>query len=102
MPRAVAIVAALILAAGVSLFFEASAQELKRVFPEPAKDYNQRSLEIYELKKAAQSGPDRGQEIFYYKCWFCHNEYTTKGAPQLSGLFKRPTLISGQAVTDDA
>ena len=51
---------------------------------EPAKDYYQRSLEIYEFRKAAQSGPERGREIFYYKCWFCHNEFT-KNVPKLTG-----------------
>ncbi len=67
---------------------------------EPAKDYYQRSLEIYEFKKAAKSGPDRGEEIYYYKCWYCHNEYA-KGAPQLKGLYNHPKLMSGQPVNDD-
>ncbi|MBI3940503.1 MAG: cytochrome c [Acidobacteria bacterium] len=66
----------------------------------PAKDYYQRSLEIYEFRKAAKSGWQRGEEIYYYKCWFCHNEYT-KGAPQLQDLYKRPKLVSGQTVGDD-
>ena len=64
------------------------------------KDYYQRSLETYEFRKAAQSGPERGREIFYYKCWFCHNEFT-KNAPQLTGLYKRGTLLSGLPVNDD-
>src|SRR6266446_6034293 len=75
------------LAAASSWNWRAAAQEGASV--PPAKDYNQRSLEIYEFRKAAKSGPDRGQEIFYYKCWFCHNEYT-KGAPQLKGLYSHP------------
>ena len=66
----------------------------------PVRDNYQRSLETYEFKKAATSGPERGREIFYYKCWFCHNEYT-KQAPQLTGLFKRETLLSGLPVNDD-
>jgi mono/diheme cytochrome c family protein len=66
----------------------------------PVRDNYQRSLETYEFKKAAASGPERGREIFYYKCWFCHNEYT-KQAPQLTGLFKRETLLSGLPVNDD-
>jgi mono/diheme cytochrome c family protein len=65
----------------------------------PAKDYNQRSLEIYEFRKAAQSGPERGQEIYYFKCWFCHNEFV-KGIPQLDGLYKKPALLSGAPVND--
>ena len=66
----------------------------------PAKDYNQRALEIYEFKKAAQSGPERGQEIFYYKCWFCHNEFT-KDVPKLTGLYQHAQLFSGQPVNDE-
>jgi mono/diheme cytochrome c family protein len=65
-----------------------------------AKDYYQRSLENYEFRKAAQSGPERGREIFYYKCWFCHNEFS-KTAPQLAGLFQRPTLLSGLPVNNE-
>jgi mono/diheme cytochrome c family protein len=66
----------------------------------PAKDYNQRALEIYEFRKAAQSGPERGREIYFYKCWMCHNEFAQGGAPKLVGLYKRPTLVSGDPVND--
>jgi mono/diheme cytochrome c family protein len=66
----------------------------------PPADYYQRSLEIYEFKKAAQSGPERGQEIFYYKCWFCHNEFT-KDIPKLNGLFQRANLVTGQPVNEE-
>ena len=81
---------------------EAAAQEAgtKPESSAPIRDNYQRSLETYEFKKAAASGPERGREIFYYKCWFCHNEYT-KQAPQLTGLFKRETLLSGLPVNDD-
>ena len=65
-----------------------------------AKDPYQRSLQVYEFRKAAGSGPERGQEIFYYKCWFCHNEFT-KDIPKLTGLYQRATLISGEPVNDD-
>src|SRR5215831_18942227 len=63
------------------------------------KDYNQRSLEIYEFRKAARSGPERGREIYYYKCWFCHNEFV-KDIPQLKGLYAKPNLLSGEPVND--
>ncbi len=66
----------------------------------PAKDDYQRSLHIYQFTKAARSGPARGQEIFYYKCWFCHNDLV-KDVPHLEGLYQRPSLISGQPVNDD-
>src|SRR5271165_6047654 len=85
----------------------ASAQQQARQAPaqlqpaEPAKDYNQRALEIYEFRKAAQSGPARGQEIYYYKCWMCHNELAEGGAPKLAGLFKRSTLVTGDPVNDE-
>jgi mono/diheme cytochrome c family protein len=68
----------------------------------PERDPYQRSLAIYEFKKAAASGPDRGREIFYYKCWFCHNEYAgPASAPSLVGVFKRGTLLSGRPATED-
>jgi mono/diheme cytochrome c family protein len=66
----------------------------------PIADPYSRALQTYQFKKAAASGPERGREIFYYKCWFCHNEYT-KNAPQLTGLFKRETLLSGLPVNTD-
>jgi mono/diheme cytochrome c family protein len=66
----------------------------------PARDPYQKSLHVYEFKKAAESGTARGREIFYYKCWFCHNEFT-KDIPKLPGLFQRATLISGDPVNED-
>jgi streptogramin lyase/mono/diheme cytochrome c family protein len=85
----------------------ASAQQQARQQPtraepaEPAPDYDQRSLEIYQFKKAAQSGPARGEEIYFYKCWICHNEFAQGGAPKLVGLFKRPNLVTGDPVNDE-
>jgi mono/diheme cytochrome c family protein len=91
---------ALVLAAasliGASAFAQARLEPTR-----PAKDYLQRSEEIMEFKKAAVSGPDRGQEIFYYKCWMCHNEFA-KEAPPLKGLFTHPTLVSGEPMSDEA
>jgi cytochrome c553 len=88
---------ALFLAAGSAWHSRAAAQEGTA----PGKDYNQRALEIYEFRKAAKSGPDRGQEIFYYKCWFCHNEFT-KDIPKLTGLFQRAALITGAPMGEEA
>ena len=38
------------------------------------------------------------------RCWMCHNEYTIAAdrfaAPTLRDLYQRPTLASGQPVTD--
>jgi mono/diheme cytochrome c family protein len=63
-------------------------------------DPYQRSIAIYNFRKAAMSGPDRGREIFYYKCWFCHNEFA-QGAPPLRGVFQRKQLLSGRPTTED-
>jgi cytochrome c5 len=62
-------------------------------------DYYQRSLEIYEFKRSAVSGVERGKEIFYYKCWFCHNDFA-EGAPKLTGVYQRGQLITGRPATD--
>jgi cytochrome c5 len=66
----------------------------------PPADYNQRSLEIFEFKRAANSGVERGKEIYYYKCWFCHNDFA-EGAPKLVGVYQRGTLVTGRPATDD-
>src|SRR2546421_2992262 len=90
-----------------ALASSASAQQQARQGPAraepapPAKDYNQRALEIYEFRKAAQNGPARGQEIYFYKCWMCHNEFAQGGAPKLVGLFKRANMVTGAPMSDD-
>jgi cytochrome c5 len=66
----------------------------------PPADHYQRSIEIYEFKRGAQSGVERGKEIYYYKCWFCHNELA-EGAPKLAGVYQRGTLVTGRPATDD-
>src|SRR5687767_5367089 len=60
----------------------------------------QRSIEIYEMKTIAKSGPLRGEEIYYFKCWFCHNELA-KAGPPLKGLFSRQTLVASRAQVND-
>ncbi len=45
----------------------------------------QRSVAIYSYRVLGKSGAARGEAIYYYKCWVCHNEYT-KGAPYLKDL----------------
>jgi mono/diheme cytochrome c family protein len=65
-------------------------------------DEYQRSIAIYNFKKAAQSGPERGREIFYYKCWFCHNEFAgPQSAPNLANVLQRKQLLSGRPTTDN-
>ncbi len=63
-------------------------------------DTYQRSAEIFEMKTAAAHGPQRGEEIYYVKCWMCHNQHAQNGGPPLEGLFSRRTLASGAPVSD--
>ncbi len=63
----------------------------------------QRSAVIYAYKTSGESGWQRGEEIYYTKCWICHNQYTIKagtGAVPLKDLYNRPMLISGQPISD--
>src|SRR5258708_6589379 len=64
-----------------------------------AYDESIRPLQYYRYKRVAESGPERGRELFYFKCWQCHNEFQ-KTAPQLKGLYQRANLISGDPVND--
>lgn len=67
----------------------------------PPMDALQKADRIYTFRKAAVSGPERGRELFYYKCWYCHNEFT-KDIPKLTGLFGHPTMLSGVPVSVEA
>jgi mono/diheme cytochrome c family protein len=95
-----ALAAAVMIIAIGALAGGAGAQQGGADTKSPIADPYSRALQTYQFKKAAASGPERGREIFYYKCWFCHNEYT-KNAPQLTGLFKRETLLSGLPVNTE-
>jgi virginiamycin B lyase len=63
-------------------------------------DESLRALKYYRYKRVADSGPERGRELYYFKCWQCHNEFQTT-APQLKGLYQLGTLISGEPVNDE-
>jgi virginiamycin B lyase len=65
-----------------------------------ATDDLQRSMQLDTYKIVAESGAARGEEIYFYKCWMCHNQYT-KSAPLLKDIFQRKSLASGDPVTDD-
>ncbi|MBT8100490.1 MAG: carboxypeptidase regulatory-like domain-containing protein, partial [Gammaproteobacteria bacterium] len=74
----------------------AAAQE-----PDP---YLQRSTEIFNFSTTATEGAQRGEELYYYKCWKCHNAYSLEAgtpAPLMKNIFDRPVLISGEPVSDD-
>jgi hypothetical protein len=75
----------------------------------PQYDKYQRSGDVFYMKRMGESGWQRGKEIWYMKCWICHNDYTREAndpakapvAPTLRELYKRPMLMSGQPVNDD-
>src|SRR5215471_7047839 len=55
----------------------------------------QRSFEVYNYNVAGTSGAQRGEAIYYFKCWVCHNDFTIAAgspAPTLKGLFNRAQL----------
>jgi virginiamycin B lyase len=60
----------------------------------------QRSLRLDAYTLVADSGAARGENIYFYKCWMCHNKYT-QSAPYLKDLYKRPNLMLGKPVNDD-
>ena len=65
----------------------------------------QRSVGIVSYSAAAKSGVTRGETIYYYKCWNCHNDYTRAAgspAPALKGVFTRTTLVTGVPVSEQA
>jgi hypothetical protein len=69
-------------------------------------DPYQRSGKIYYHKLMGKSGVERGQHIYYLKCWICHNEYAIESdaknaAPTLKGLYARTQLRSGKPVNDE-
>jgi len=76
---------------------------------EPQYDPYQRSGDVLYMNRMGKSGWERGKEIWYMKCWICHNDYTIEAndpnegpvAPKLTGLYQRPMLLSGQPVNDD-
>jgi mono/diheme cytochrome c family protein len=67
-------------------------------------DENQRSAQVFYMQRFAKSGWQRGEEIYYMKCWICHNDYTIKAekgaAPTLRGLYKKESLWNGDPVND--
>src|ERR1700693_4563877 len=70
--------------------------------PPPAafRDDLQRSYRTDHYLEVAESGAARGENIYWHKCWACHNQYQL-AAPQLEGLFKRTKLMFGSPVNDE-
>src|SRR5262245_1867097 len=64
----------------------------------------QRSVGVYAYAQAGKGGPARGEVLYYYKCWFCHNDYARAAgspAPTLKDIFKRENLVTGEPVNDE-
>src|SRR6185295_4521347 len=73
----------------------------------PADDL-QRSYRIDTYQLVAKDGAARGETLYFYKCWMCHNQYTIQSqyadkAPflRLKDLFQRAKLVSGDAVNEE-
>jgi mono/diheme cytochrome c family protein len=64
-------------------------------------DRFQRTHEVLANNEVAASGAARGETIYFYKCWMCHNEEARKG--DASGLVG-PSLANAAArlKTDEA
>jgi hypothetical protein len=60
----------------------------------------QRSARLDTYRVIADSGAGRGENIYFYKCWMCHNQYAKTG-PYLKELYKHSQLMSGDPVTDE-
>ena len=60
----------------------------------------QRSARLDTYRLIADSGASRGENIYFFKCWMCHNQYAKTG-PYLKDLYKHPELLSGDPVNDE-
>ena len=97
------------LALGMLFSLAALAQTTSQSGSSADYDPYQRSGDVFYMNRMGQAGWERGREIWYMKCWICHNEYTIKAnnpqvapvAPTLKELYKRPVLLSGKPVNDD-
>jgi streptogramin lyase/cytochrome c5 len=58
----------------------------------------QRSLRLDTYRIVADSGAGRGENIYFYKCWMCHNQYA-KSAPLLKNVYSRTNPLTDDAVT---
>ena len=54
----------------------------------PLVDRFQRTYEVLQNNEVATSGAARGETLYFYKCWMCHQEVASQG--DLSGLVGPP------------
>src|SRR4051794_17394587 len=59
--------------------------------PRVLADDDQISAQHYFYKEVAQAGPARGELIYGYKCFMCHQK-NSQDAPHLTDVHKRPNL----------
>src|SRR6202521_2581892 len=84
---------------GIAVFFAATAAAADT--ETATADHLQRSLRLDNYRILADSGAGRGENIYFFKCWMCHNQYTKTG-PLLKDLYQRKTLVTGAPVSDDS
>jgi mono/diheme cytochrome c family protein len=63
------------------------AQTAPAAAPAPAPDEYQRSYRIDHYLELSDSGVARGENIYFHKCWVCHNQYQSS-APRLTELMQ--------------
>jgi streptogramin lyase/mono/diheme cytochrome c family protein len=66
--------------------------------PNDVVDQFQKSYDILNHSEVAKSGAQRGETIYFYTCWMCHNQLSSSGGdtsgvvgPLLEGVSKRLT-----------
>ena len=65
--------------------------------PSSSRSDLQRSYQMDHYTELTEHGSARGESIYFYKCFVCHNQYA-KGGPALEGLFHRGrSIVSGPA-----
>ncbi len=58
-----------------------------------------RQADYFHYTRSAGSGEGRGEELYYFKCWICHNQFQKVG-PNLKTVLKGNSLPSGKPITE--
>ena len=63
--------------------------------PQPIDEFERAAL-VWTYSRAGKTGAERGQEIFYTRCWTCHSEYARASdptpVPSLIDIFERRSV----------
>ena len=96
-------VATVLILVGTSSYLGTAHAAPQQALPAAAKvvhtDDMQRSARLDHYKLLADSGASRGENIYFFKCWMCHNKYAKTG-PYLKSLYQHESMMSGDPVTD--